>query len=365
MVEYKKIIYMKEIGSIFSISNTNRNEESVQNSFFTEKNYSFWALCREALLAIAEKHDNSNKRILVPAYTCYSVIAPFQQLGWNVDYYNIKTNLRVDTYDLLEKCKNQKPELCLFHPYFGCGYGSDEVKAIEAVSALGITLIEDKTQCLFLNQGPDVFNYIVASIRKWFPVPDGAILFDKNDQISTEGLSTFEDYVSLQLEAMILREKYFDTSDGGFKEKSIKLNKTAELLSDGEINKHAISQYTSEQLRLLNIDGCKARRTENYKFLFENIGRASCIIGKINNSYGELVTAPLYFPVYLQDPVSVQREMAKHHIYLPLLWRTNAAFASGSADAKFIYEHIAVIPCDQRYDLNDMNKIIETLIRVS
>ena len=74
---------MKDIGSIFPLYNedialVNRTERNnaVQGSRIN------FSLCREAMFAVASKYESSSKVVLIPAYTCQTVIDPFIQLGW-------------------------------------------------------------------------------------------------------------------------------------------------------------------------------------------------------------------------------------------------------------------------------------------
>lgn len=82
---------MKDIGSIFplydeDIALVNRTERNnvVQGSRIN------FSLCREAMFAVASKYESSSKVVLIPSYTCQTVIDPFVQLGWTCYFYNIK-----------------------------------------------------------------------------------------------------------------------------------------------------------------------------------------------------------------------------------------------------------------------------------
>lgn len=72
-------------------------------------------------------------------------------------------------------------------------------------------------------------------------------------------------------------------------------------------------------------------------------------------------TAPLYFPIYVSNRTEIQKKLAAKHIYAPVLWPVNTAEVLINDNIKYIYSHILMIPIDQRYDEQDMKKIVTIL----
>ena len=58
----------------------------------------------------------------------------------------------------------------------------------------------------------------------------------------------------------------------------------------------------------------------------------------------------------------MQEYLAKHDIYAPVIW-PKPSQCEGMIDSKveWIYKHILAIPCDQRYDIDDMERIVQVL----
>lgn len=161
-----------EIGSIYSLSTLEK--EQCPPVRFAGEEVVYFSLCREALLTIAIHNSEKGKRVLVPAYTCQTVLDPFQQEGWAIEYYNITNQLRIDTEDLWSKYEAFKPNLCIAHPYYGADLNQLELKSLAALKDQGCILVEDLTQCVFSTQRSEIFDYFTGSYRKWFPIPDGA-----------------------------------------------------------------------------------------------------------------------------------------------------------------------------------------------
>ena len=113
----------KEIGSIFPLSDSVLSQaESVHAQFPSDRIY--YSLCREALYDIAKVLTGRVKRVLIPAYTCQTVITPFEECGWQCVYFSIKRDLRIDTQDLAKLVEDSPPSLVVVHPYFGMDLNS-------------------------------------------------------------------------------------------------------------------------------------------------------------------------------------------------------------------------------------------------
>ena len=89
----------KEIGSIFPLTDSElRIAESEQSQFADDRIY--YSLCREALYDIACAYEAENKLVLIPAYTCQTVITPFEETGWRCEFFAIQKDLRINIDNL-------------------------------------------------------------------------------------------------------------------------------------------------------------------------------------------------------------------------------------------------------------------------
>ena len=68
----------KEVGSIFPLPDGELTKAESRQSEF-QKGMLYYSLCREALYDIVRSFETSNKTVLIPAYTCQTVITPFEE----------------------------------------------------------------------------------------------------------------------------------------------------------------------------------------------------------------------------------------------------------------------------------------------
>lgn len=349
---------MVDIGSIFSISAS--RPDAGNACFGTCGNMVLYALCREALLEVAGRYAESCRSVLLPAYTCSTVAAPFEQLGWKIRYYGISSDLRIDVASLLAAANDESPSLVVAHPYYGAGLNDEERGALRKLGDNGADILEDVTQCLFLPEEPDLYRYRVGSLRKWFAIPDGGFLVSYDSSWHPRRpKEEFREFSVTLTKAMLLRGEYFRTGDPAVKQESIRLSKVADSVSNGPIEKHSISEESIARLAEADPEECASARLRNYRFLHKGFeGKRSC--RAVRDDAGDVATAPLYFPAYASDRDGLQRFLAGRQIYAPLLWpmRMSREEAGGSS---YIYDNILAIPCDQRYLLRDMARIVDAI----
>lgn len=348
----------KEIGSIFPLDHIGFNESSNKTGEIKVDRI-YYSLCREALHEIAILNQHSNKIILLPSYTCQTVITPFEEEGWSIVFYPIKKNLRIDIESLINLVKEHNPSLILCHPYFGMDLDPAEEHTLISLKSKDTKIVIDLTQCIFSKKKYEYGDYIVGSYRKWFPIPDGAFLkgAEKMSQLPIKKNTQFVEYMTW---AMYLRNAYFINGDKNLKSISIDLSKKAEKIADKNISSHDISDISREILKHEDTKINQEQRLTNYSFLNESIDQRSGIT-KVCEDMKLITTAPLYFPLYVDKRAELQKELAANSIYAPILWPIEEKNVLVNEEVRYIYDHILVIPCDQRYTEIDMKKVAEII----
>ena len=348
----------KEIGSIFPLCNETLCEaESKQSLFSDDKLY--YSLCREALSDIAVSLQSSNKTVLIPAYTCQTVITPFEEAGWNCEYYFIQINLRIDINHLSELTDKYSPSVIVVHPYFGMELNSQEEAALQQISEKGVKIVLDLTQCIFSQKRYPFIAYIVGSYRKWFPIPDGGFM-ERNTYTDSiiQPEEEYDDFTEREIAAMYLRGQYFGNGEQRTKNISIRLSKAADHIAESNIKPHKMSQAAYNLLQREDKGYNKKSRFANYSYLFNNIHESSKV-KKVCRDFEEVKTAPLYFTIYVEDRRELQRLLALDAIYAPVIWPVEDERVLINDEVKYIYDHILAIPIDQRYDESDMQRVVE------
>lgn len=345
-----------EIGSIFSL----RKLESKPDGALTlaGKDAVYFSLCREALWAVTHHYENTQKRVLLPSYTCQTVIDPFLQSGWDICYYNITRELRIDTDSLLCEYDRFSPSLCVAHPYYGADLNETELQALSVIKEKGCVLIEDLTQCLFSAQKSPVFDFFMGSYRKWFPIPDGAFLVGQG--VMMEGMPESEAFVRSMSDAMYLRGVFHQTGDENIKEISRRVWNEAIGHISKSIEPHRMSDLSIGLLSQIDIDEIKRKRFENYKYLYDHL-YGSDDYEPVGRDMGEVTCAPLFFPIYVKDRAVFQKKLAQKEIYAPILWPVHTSAVMINDSIKRIYDEILMLPIDQRYGLSDMQRMVDVI----
>ena len=80
-------------------------------------------------------------------------------------------------------------------------------------------------------------------------------------------------------------------------------------------------------------------------------------------SCDQCVISEVISTIYVQDRKALQSELIKDAIYAPIIWPVEDEAVLINDEVKYMYEHLLAIPCDQRYDVVDMQRIIEIIRR--
>lgn len=321
-----------------------------------------FSLCREALLFIARHYANSTKRVLLPAYTCQTVIAPFVQEGWQCAFYPVNKNLRMDETAFLTLAKSFQPTLCVVHSYFGNELNQSELNTLKELKSLGCVLVEDRTQILFSQHYDEIFDFFVGSYRKWYPIPDGGFLkLGKSFcTIPTIEMPENEKFVQLMAAAMLLRGVFLNSGDENVKTLSRTMGNQATSSIGGTIEVHRMSDFSLKRLASSDVSVIGKRRMDNYHFLYRHLINNE-IVKPVKEDLSELTTIPLYFPVYVKDRASLQTKLCARRIYAPILWPVQTTDILINATIKEIFDTILMIPCDQRYSEEDMQFVVDII----
>lgn len=354
---------MKDIGSIFPLYDCYFSEDYSKKPLSSRyESLKLYSLCREALYDIAQEYHDTGKRVLMPAYTCQTVIEPFLQLGWDVSFYSISRKLRIDSQSLLDAINLYNPDVVVAHPYYGMDFDEEEIDLLRRAKLKGCILVVDITQCIFSNVRLSFADYYVGSYRKWFGCPDGAFLEPMNSdhKISHDGYTDNQTFVGKQTDAMYLRGVYFVTNDETVKQISIRLNKEAVHGISQTITPHRMADISLRMMANEDMEYNQSQRMCNYHILFQGLRNdGDCAL--VCDDLSQITNAPLYFPIYIENRAELQKRLAQHHIYAPVLWPVCNSAIQINETIAYIFNHLLAIPCDQRYDEDDMNRIIKVI----
>lgn len=304
--------------------------------------------CRSGLSYIADLYDR--RVIIVPYFTCSTVIDPFLEKGWKVIPYSIDSHLLVNWEQLRLNIIAESPSLILFHSYFGFPTVNNNLECINWIKAQGIDIINDVT-CSILSTFDRIYSdFCVGSIRKWFPIPDGALL--QGTRIA--GLSRYnQELLDAKVDAFITKWEYLEGADVE-KTKMLQKFSRATHIIDSASEVFIMSPLSKALLTKENVDDAKRIRRMNYNRLFQLISNINRIILPFPEADENVI--PYFLPIIVQDRNILQKYLADNGVYATVLWTKPENFAH-LIEHNLIYEKILCFPINQCYDISDMERI--------
>jgi len=73
---------------------------------------------------------------------------------------------------------------------------------------------------------------------------------------------------------------------------------------------------------------------------------------------------PLGFPIRLKNRDAVRQRLFNHDIYPPVHWLIQRIVPSEFRDSHRLAAEIMTLPCDQRYDSEDMHRMAQLILKV-
>ena len=201
-------------------------------------------------------------------------------------------------------------------------------------------IIVDNVQAFFQNPVENIDT--IYSCRKFFGVSDGGFLstntfiddklpIDKSKDRFEFLLGRFEETAS---------EYYRAFSDG--EEKFYKFSLCE------------MSPITKNILSAIDYDHVKKKREQNYTYLDR-------FLGEYNGLNFRIPDGSYCYPFFVENRPQIRKELATKKIFIPTLWPNVLDEPNSSEFEKNMVSNILPIPCDQRYDTEDMKTIVESL----
>lgn len=312
---------MKEIGGYFEL------EKLVSNEYY--KDLIHLNTARNALLYVIK--SKKIEKIYIPYYLCNSVSDMLERYEYEFEYYNISE----DFTPIFNK-ELKKQEYLYVVNYFG---QLTEEKILN-IKNKHRHIILDNTQAFF--QRPLRLVDTIYSCRKFFGVPDGAYLStDKkfNEELELDLSKERMGHLLGRLEG-IASDYYsnFLEVDERFNEEPLK----------------QMSKVTVNFMGAIDYQKVIEKRNSNYNYLAKELNKFNDI--KLISPNG-----PFCYPVYLKNGKQIRKNLAEKKIYIPTLWKNVLQMVPEDSFEYRYSANLLPIPCDQRYDLNDMKYIVECI----
>jgi hypothetical protein len=308
---------------------------------------SFFSTGRDALFS--QLTALPQKRIYLPDLICRSIYVACRAAGKQVISYKIGANLLHSGSPVSQR----DPDSCFFvMHYFGIANNDLAVQA----RVWGMTVISDVTHMLFndkqLHSISKVSDYLVASLRKSGPFPDGGFISSRFHPIVRATRPIREDFHALRTAGLFSRgfsaENDF-TDDENFR----LLRKAEDLIDQSPLGGHHCSYLARELLRTINVETAATTISRNIAVLASSLNGAC-------ETINTLVSPSPYFVCLFKNREKrdlVRKQLASHRVFCPVHWDT-----SQMPESSPLSELSLSVPCDTRYNEVDMQSVAEIII---
>lgn len=276
------------------------------------------------------------KKIHIPYYTCDVLLESIKKLGIEYDFYHINEALEPIFNKVLED-----EEALLYTNYFGL-----KQNIAISLSKRYKNLIIDNAQAFFAQPIEHVDTFYSA--RKFFGVPDGAYLYT-NHQLDT----TFPIYAPNSNINHLLGRL---TSDAELYYKDFQENEQ----TFSNIDIHRMSILSDRILRSLDYKQIIQTRRNNYILLFYQLNG----MNKIKTDISSTNDVPMAYPFW-NAKTNFRQILISHKIFIPQYWKCVLEWTKDQKgiETKLVNE-LCPIPIDQRYGEQEMNYIIDHILKL-
>lgn len=313
---------------------------------------------RGAITLLLQKVTPTSKTVLMPAYICHSVITPFIKYGYTCYFYEVAKDLtpKLESIESLENIG-----LFLHMGYFGYNTNSNLKSVLQELKKRSTIIVEDITHTLFSNFNRYIENdYYIGSIRKWLGVPSGGLLASTKTKL-LEPNELHDEFIHLRKHALLLKGDYINNGDESLKELYLKKFEEAESLLEFDSHSYCIDPLSLSLIHSLDVDQLINKTRNNFQDLFKGLNELSFLSIPVGEVKDEVCT--LFCPVIIKKNRDlVRKKLINEKIYVAIHWPIPEPIIQLSPSKTIdIYQTILSIPCDYRYEKEDMDRIISVM----
>lgn len=300
---------------------------------------------RSAIRWVVEQQKPSN--VWLPAYLCPSIHDALYAVSSDIQFYDVDHELHI-TPDLLNG-EFRKGDAVLTINYFGRPTSSG--MRARLANDDDILWIEDCAQTLGF--GSDHYGDVrVYSPRKVLGVPDGGLMIDVHGRFDEPNLQPCPTRHLTSPGALRRLDPEGNDRSRWFKAfQDAEAAMTSEPCEADPVTRRTVASATYESI-------CSPR-TRNYNFLADNLPDLALFPGPASD------WVPFGFPIVTSNHDTVRNALYDNLIFAPKLWSGMPSPPSAFPEAHSLSERLLMIPCDQRYTLHDMERVVSVLRNVN
>lgn len=345
--------YIKPIGGEFYFQYNIFNRE-IENFCDYKNDMNFLSGGQSSMSSIFHMLNfEKNGYILLPSYLCPTMLIKLKESGINYAFYKINRDLSIDIDSIDEVINKVDVKAILFIDYFGFYHDISTREYIASLKKSGRKIIEDAVQMLwFKRQDNFIGDFVFNSYRKFLPI-DGSILIC-NDKISLEDIN-YKYYETINkaraIKALCIDFRIGDEQD------YLNLFNEAENYYYEKLVSRKMDDVSKELLNSVDINYVSKRRVDNFRYLEENLK----LVKEIRPLFysAQIESIPLGYAVFAESRDELRTFLRSNGIYCPVHWNLkNEEWIESYMDSLYISQRLLTIPIDQRYNFEDMKKVV-------
>ena len=272
------------------------------------------------------------KGIYLPYYTCEVVLEPLNKLHIPWAFYHINSK-----FEIVEDIQPEEGEYIIANNYFGIKDSYIQILA----ERYGDHLIVDCAQALFAKPIPNIKTFY--STRKFVGVADGGVAYGidrKYSLLFDEDDSTLHDS-----HLRIRKEQGAETGFCDYQQNEKKLDNQPIRL---------MCRNTRDILWHIDYDKVIARRRENFTYLHEALKDKNFLQLPELESFA----CPMVYPFVTKINKDLRKKLIDNKVFVAKYW-PNVHQLNGYETEYDLATGIVPLPCDQRYGVEDIKRIID------
>lgn len=329
---------------------------SEQDVFQTYGMSGTWTTSGRAALAVILQHliNHGVTHVHLPAYLCGSILLPIKELGLTYSFY------RVD-HELAAYPESMEGSAVLLIHYFGW-QNKSTVRIRQDAAHESFHLIEDTTHAFLsdwqISSGNS--NLVFMTPRKFGPLPLGGWC-----SVDTQIESASNDIEILawkSVAARLVRARNVEQPPPHFDKEAesfyLRVLDEMELFLDKHPTCMGLPEIALEIIAGLDWNDIADRRRANWICLHDLLnGQVESLFTTLPDS-----VVPLGYVICVQERERLRERLAAHRIFCPVHWTLPDEVDSDKfSEAASLSETCLTLPIDQRYGVDDMERLAETL----
>ena len=334
----------KEIGSDFWIENTTLSPTDNLKGDYVLSGRTAWDLIIKDI-----KKKRGISCVYMPSWCCHSMLEPLAENRVDIMFYD----LEYDGSLVYHIDNNASVDVLYITNYFG--YNTNvSIEIVRRFKERGTIIVYDKTHS-FLRKNDEydcLANYSFASLRKCFSVISGAYITG----LKLPSLMCYP-FCEIREKAMISKYKYIKGEDTISKSFFLEAFSSFEEHLEKDYQNYAMDLTSKALLKQEDYELLRKKRRKNAEHIH------NCLKGVSFLADFDVTAVPLFVPVIFESGEKrdrIKRVLIGEGIYCPVHWPMPNQVNS-SLRVNQIYERELSLICDQRYDENDIHRMIRII----